>query len=292
MSKNLLIQEPPLQVLPSLAKLVGLNEAIVIQQLHYWLENKSVGVEIEGFRWVYNTYEKWQEDNFPFWSIPTIQRIFSGLEKDGLIISGQFEKSNYDRKKYYRIDYEKLNLRSYQVDTIVDPTLIRSLDESETTTETTKTPVSEKPKYGSQEWKNSMKKKLAEKDLGSAIQFGEEVTQELIDHSVLVKDATDSFEKDLKFNPLPWSSTKDWEKLSKFVVQEYQKDKLIFAKYKTWQQNDGKYLAMSNRKIKERPADFVACFPDFLAHSAMYETKKVESKPVDIDDNGAPISYG
>ena len=35
MSK-LLINEHPLQVLPSLATKIGLNEAIVLQQIHYW----------------------------------------------------------------------------------------------------------------------------------------------------------------------------------------------------------------------------------------------------------------
>ena len=36
MSK-LLIQENPMMILPSLAEKIGLNQAIVIQQFHYWL---------------------------------------------------------------------------------------------------------------------------------------------------------------------------------------------------------------------------------------------------------------
>jgi len=36
-SSSLLIAVPPLIVLPTLATLVGLNEAIFLQQLHYWL---------------------------------------------------------------------------------------------------------------------------------------------------------------------------------------------------------------------------------------------------------------
>jgi len=38
LSSSLLINESPLQVLPSLAVLVGLNEAIVLQQTHYWIK--------------------------------------------------------------------------------------------------------------------------------------------------------------------------------------------------------------------------------------------------------------
>ena len=39
-SSKLLIDEPPLQVLPSLALKIGLNEAIILQQVHYWLNPK------------------------------------------------------------------------------------------------------------------------------------------------------------------------------------------------------------------------------------------------------------
>ncbi|MDN6162330.1 MAG: DNA replication protein DnaD, partial [Atopostipes sp.] len=83
MSGNLLINEYPLLVLPNLAKEIGLNEAIFIQQLHYWLNGKSAKVK-DGKKWVYNTYEDWQEQ-FPFWSVPTIKRIVSKLREKKLI---------------------------------------------------------------------------------------------------------------------------------------------------------------------------------------------------------------
>ena len=95
----LLISEPPLQVLPSLAEKIGLNEAIVLQQLHYWIQNtKSKGKIINGEKWIYNSYSDWKE-NFPFWSERTIQRIFINLEKIGVVKS--FQKNSYDREKYY-----------------------------------------------------------------------------------------------------------------------------------------------------------------------------------------------
>ena len=126
MSK-LLINESPLTFQPSLASAIGLNEAIVLQQIHYWLSNsKNKGYEQDGYKWVYNTYKEWQENNFPFWSENTVQRVFASLEEKGLVISIQPMKSKYDRTKYYRIDYPKL-------DTFDDPKLVCSLDESETT---------------------------------------------------------------------------------------------------------------------------------------------------------------
>ncbi|WP_056997854.1 hypothetical protein [Fructilactobacillus fructivorans] len=75
---SLLINEPPLMVIPSLAKKIGLNEAMVIQQLHYWLL-KSNKVH-ENRKWIYNTYNDWQKQ-FSFWSVRTIKRTISNLKK-------------------------------------------------------------------------------------------------------------------------------------------------------------------------------------------------------------------
>jgi hypothetical protein len=79
MSK-LLIDEPPLQVLPSLALAIGLNEAIFLQQLHYWLQRSEH--QHAGQRWVYNTLEGWHEQ-FPFWSMSTVRRTIRSLKAQG-----------------------------------------------------------------------------------------------------------------------------------------------------------------------------------------------------------------
>jgi len=77
----------------------------VLQQVHYWLVNPhSVGKIIDGAKYVYNTYDDWQSMNFPFWSANTIGRIFRSLEEMELLISQQ--PGQYDRKKYYTINYD------------------------------------------------------------------------------------------------------------------------------------------------------------------------------------------
>lgn len=106
MSK-LLINEQPLQVLPSLANLIGLNEAIVLQQLHFFLRisRNKVG----GRYWVYNTINDWQSE-FSFWSVKTVQRTIENLEKSGLVVStDKFNKMKMDKTKWYTIDYQKLS---------------------------------------------------------------------------------------------------------------------------------------------------------------------------------------
>lgn len=103
MSK-LLIQEPPLQVLPSLAVKIGLEEAIAAQQIHYMLNAKYKVVEREGDLWVEMSYTEWQKV-FPFWSTQKIGRVFRSLEEQGIVESQQFRVGDWDMRKAYRLNY-------------------------------------------------------------------------------------------------------------------------------------------------------------------------------------------
>ncbi len=110
---NYLIDEYPLFVLPSLAAKVGLNEAIIMQQLHYWIGKSSH--KIEGRKWVYNTYDAWQKQ-FPFWSVSTIRRVFLKLEEVGYIKTANYNKLKIDKTKWYSIDYEKFDYSNNNIE--------------------------------------------------------------------------------------------------------------------------------------------------------------------------------
>lgn len=82
---------------------IGLNEAIFLSQLSYWLE-KSKHV-IEGEKWIYKKVKDWKDQDFPFWSEDTIKRIIKKLEEQEYIISGNFNKAAFDKTKWYRINH-------------------------------------------------------------------------------------------------------------------------------------------------------------------------------------------
>ncbi|URH94759.1 hypothetical protein M8850_03260 [Pasteurella multocida] len=113
MSK-LLINEQRLQVIPSLAVAIGLNEAIFVQQLHYFLNISKH--KYEERIWIYNTIDEWCEI-FPFWSKKTIQRTIKRLEEMGLILStNKLNKMKMDKTKWYSIAYEKIEELTSQND--------------------------------------------------------------------------------------------------------------------------------------------------------------------------------
>ena len=103
-----LIDEQPLYVLPTLACVVGLPEAIFLQQLHHWCTSKFAH-EHGGRHWVYNSYPEWNRDHFPFWNPDAIKRIVRELEKRGVVLSATLSAHKTDRRKWYTIDYERLD---------------------------------------------------------------------------------------------------------------------------------------------------------------------------------------
>ena len=117
---NLLLDDKPLVIQPKLAELLGdLDEAVILQQIHYWLE-KRLNIK-DGYSWVYNSMVEWNKQ-FPWLSLKTLKRKFKSLEDKGLLITGNYNKAKFDRTKWYRIDYDALDEMihaKYQNDTTI-----------------------------------------------------------------------------------------------------------------------------------------------------------------------------
>lgn len=117
---NLLLDDRPLVIQPKLIELLGdPTEAIILQQIHYWLV-KNMNIK-DGYSWVYNSIKDWNKQ-FKWLSEPTLKRKFKSLEDKGLLITGNYNKAKFDRTKWYRIDYDALDemvQALYQNDTTI-----------------------------------------------------------------------------------------------------------------------------------------------------------------------------
>lgn len=123
-SDSLLLDEDTLRVIPTLAVLIGLHEAIVVQQIHFWLKNNHTNGRnfIDGRYWSYNSIANWRKTTFPFWQHNYIQKEFAKLrepfspksgkdtriERGPLLLIANYNKLTYDRTIWYSIDYEEL----------------------------------------------------------------------------------------------------------------------------------------------------------------------------------------
>lgn len=104
-----LFNSNPIVVNRDIAKVLGLNETIVLQQINYWLEvNRKKNHNFrDGKYWTYNTIEEWREE-FPFWSKETVKRIFKKLRDMNLLLTANYNTMKMDRTIWYSIDYEEL----------------------------------------------------------------------------------------------------------------------------------------------------------------------------------------
>jgi len=87
----------------------GVYKAILLYNLRFWLEhNKARGINIKKhtdgkkYYWTYNSGEAF-EKLFPYMNSRSIRRWLLEMENDGLIISNNFNKTEYDRTKWYTI---------------------------------------------------------------------------------------------------------------------------------------------------------------------------------------------
>lgn len=88
---------------------VGIEKAILLYNLRFWLEhNKARGLhknehtDGKEYYWTYNSGEAFAI-LFPYMSSRGIRKWLLEMEKDNLIISNNFNKTNYDRTKWYTI---------------------------------------------------------------------------------------------------------------------------------------------------------------------------------------------
>lgn len=147
MTSKLLFDIKPLVINRDFAKLIGLNESIIIQQIHYWIiNNKEKGVNFYEERyWTYNSYKKWHENDFPFWRPKSIQRIIIRIEK-GLVPNikdcqeklfffkiGNFNTLKIDKTKWYSINYDAIERLQQLLETPKNEIFVQPLPPKEVT---------------------------------------------------------------------------------------------------------------------------------------------------------------
>ncbi len=89
---------------PKIAESVGVNAAIIYQNLSYWCEkNAANGKHIhEGRAWTYNSNTAFAK-LFPYFTENQIRTAVDKLIEADLILTGNFNETAYDRTKWYAV---------------------------------------------------------------------------------------------------------------------------------------------------------------------------------------------
>lgn len=87
-----------------IAQKYGINAAILLENLGYWIKrNEANGTNFfDGEFWTYNSRRAYRE-LFPYMSQRQINTAFEKLIADGFVITGNYNKSTYDRTLWYAL---------------------------------------------------------------------------------------------------------------------------------------------------------------------------------------------
>lgn len=97
-----------------IAKIVGVNAAIIFKNISHWCEKNKVNNKhfYDDEFWTYNSIKAF-EDLFPYLSNKQIRSALDKLKEFGLIDFGEYNNNPYDRTRWYCDKTQKIGLISF-----------------------------------------------------------------------------------------------------------------------------------------------------------------------------------
>ncbi len=101
---SLLLDERPVVLQPSLVRELGIAEAAISQQLHYWAQRATH--EHDGHWWVAKTYQDWSDEIGI--TAKVARNACDRLRKAGVLVAIANPDDPHNRTQWWRLDYAKL----------------------------------------------------------------------------------------------------------------------------------------------------------------------------------------
>lgn len=104
---TLLSPESPLVASPAIAKRLGIEKALILEQLNYWLEHLT-GKIVDGVKWIYASVAKHWTERIPLepWKI---RHLLEELVEEGYLKRGQWSKHSFYQAYFYTINRNKID---------------------------------------------------------------------------------------------------------------------------------------------------------------------------------------
>jgi hypothetical protein len=92
-----------------IAKKYGVNEAIFIYNIFFWLNHNEANRKhfYNGRYWTYNSKKAFSE-LFPFWTYEQVKNIIKKLAENEVLLTGNFNENTWDRTTWYSLSDELL----------------------------------------------------------------------------------------------------------------------------------------------------------------------------------------
>jgi hypothetical protein len=111
----------------SIANKYGVNVAIFLNNLAFWIQRNAANKKHyhDGRYWTYNSVEAYTE-LFPYWTYKQLRKIIDDCVANDLVVAANYNKSTYDRTKWYA--FTDIGLKLFNL-TLRPPGQINSPDE-------------------------------------------------------------------------------------------------------------------------------------------------------------------
>ena len=103
-----------------IAEQYGILEAILLNNFYFWIKKNEANNKnfYDGFYWTYNSIKAFHE-LFPYASENKIRNALKHLEEEGFIITGNYNKSSYDRTMWYALSENAISiLQNYKMEDV------------------------------------------------------------------------------------------------------------------------------------------------------------------------------
>ena len=86
----------------------SMEAALILQQLHYWMEKEGVGVKINNAKYVYNSFSDWVSQQFTFLTEWKFRKAMSLLRSLLIVDVIRYKAPQWNQTNYYNLNYKKL----------------------------------------------------------------------------------------------------------------------------------------------------------------------------------------
>ncbi len=86
----------------------SIEAAVILQQLHYWMVKKGVGVFVEGTKYIYNTFQDWVSTQFKCLSVWQFRKAMSLLRSLSIVEVIRYKSKQWNQTNYYSLNYKRL----------------------------------------------------------------------------------------------------------------------------------------------------------------------------------------
>lgn len=97
------------------AQQYGVDEAIMLQNFLFWIRQNAANNrhQYDDRTWTYNSKKAFTK-LFPFWSYDQVKGVLNSLIKQGILVTGNYNKFSFDRTLWYAFKDESLFLEDFK----------------------------------------------------------------------------------------------------------------------------------------------------------------------------------